>query len=125
MKGFIVLGAVFSFLSVAFGAFGAHVLKERLGEHYLSIFETGVQYQMFHGLGLILIGILAAGTVRGAAGTLEWAGWLMTIGVVLFSGSLYILSISRVGAFGAITPFGGIAFLAAWVLVIIAVIKGA
>lgn len=124
MKIFVVTGSLLAFLSVALGAFGAHVLADRLGEHYLSIYETGVQYQMYHSLGLILIGILGAQVVRDSTGALQWAGWVMALGIVLFSGSLYALSISRVGALGAITPFGGIAFLVAWVLVIIAVVRG-
>lgn len=124
MKIFITLGSLLAFLSVAFGAFGAHVLKARLGDHYLSIFQTGVQYQMFHSLGLILIGILASSVIRGSAGTLQWAGWLMVLGVVLFSGSLYALSISRVDVLGAITPFGGVAFLVSWALVILAATRG-
>ncbi|GGL49792.1 DUF423 domain-containing protein [Sporolactobacillus putidus] len=124
MKILIVLGSLLAFLSVSFGAFGAHVLKARLGDHYLSIFQTGVQYQMFHSLGLILIGILALSVFRGSAGTLQWAGWLMVLGVVLFSGSLYALSITRIDALGAITPFGGVAFLISWVLVILAAVKG-
>ncbi|RYL95066.1 DUF423 domain-containing protein [Sporolactobacillus sp. THM7-4] len=124
MRIFLVMGSLLSFLSVAFGAFGAHVLKERLGEHYLSIYQTGVQYQMFHSLGLMIIGILAAGAVHESSGLLQWAGWLMLAGIILFSGSLYALSISRINTLGAITPFGGIAFLAAWFLVVLAVIRG-
>ncbi|TGA98031.1 DUF423 domain-containing protein [Sporolactobacillus shoreae] len=119
----MTIGAILAFLSVAFGAFGAHVLKERLGAHYLSIFETGVQYQMVHSLGLILIGILALTAFRGSAGLLQWAGLLMIAGIVLFSGSLYALSISRINLLGIITPFGGIAFLISWALVVVAFLK--
>ncbi|WP_100486764.1 DUF423 domain-containing protein [Sporolactobacillus pectinivorans] len=124
MKFFIAVGAILAFLSVAFGAFGAHALKERLGEHYLSIYQTGVQYQMFHSVGLILIGLLALTAFQGSVGLLHWAGWLMIAGIVFFSGSLYALSISRIDFLGIITPFGGVAFLLSWILVAAAVIKG-
>jgi Uncharacterized small membrane protein len=123
MKLFIATGAVLAFLSVAFGAFGAHILKSHLSAHYLSVFETGVQYQMYHSLGLILIGLLALTVFHESAGLLGWAGWLMMLGIVLFSGSLYALSISGISLLGIITPFGGIAFLAAWALVIAAAIR--
>lgn len=121
MKLFIILGAIHAFLAVALGAFGAHGLKETLGPKYLATWETGVTYQMFHALGLIAIGILA-GNIQVSA-FLAWSGWLMFFGIVLFSGSLYVLSITRIGVLGAITPFGGVSFLAAWVLLIIAVWK--
>ncbi|MCI1859385.1 MAG: DUF423 domain-containing protein [Sporolactobacillus sp.] len=124
MKFYIASGSLLAFLSVAFGAFGAHALKTRLGQHYQAVYETGVQYQMAHSLGLILIGLLALTVLRGSTGLLEWAGALMLIGIVLFSGSLYALSISRITPLGIITPFGGVAFLMAWLLVMIAVIKG-
>lgn len=123
MKIFIVIGAALSFLSVAFGAFGAHVLKDRISAHYLDIFHTGVEYQMMHGLGLILVGILAISVLHGSP-LLNWSGWLMFIGVLLFSGSLYVLSLTGIDVLGAITPFGGVAFLISWLLVVIAFIKG-
>ncbi|MFT8318749.1 MAG: DUF423 domain-containing protein [Sporolactobacillus sp.] len=124
MKILIIVGAALAFLSVAFGAFGAHVLKESLGEHYLSIYQTGVSYQMYHSLGLILIGLLALTAFRGSAGLLQTAGILMLVGIILFSGSLYVLSMTQTDWLGAITPFGGLAFLASWVFVIIAIAKG-
>ncbi|WP_139693900.1 DUF423 domain-containing protein [Sporolactobacillus terrae] len=123
MKVFIAIGAILAFLSVAFGAFGAHVLKARLTEQNLSIFQTGVQYQMVHALGLILIGILALTVFTGQTTLLVWAGWLMTLGVVLFSGSLYALTLSGVRVLGAITPIGGVLFLISWVLVVAAVLR--
>lgn len=123
MKNFIVIGAALAFLSVALGAFGAHVLKERIGEHYLTIYQTGVQYQMFHSLGLMLIGLLALTVCRTQTGLLQTAALLLIAGVVLFSGSLYVLSVTRINWLGAITPFGGVAFLAAWAYVVAAVVK--
>ena len=123
MPFFIIAGAVNAFLAVAFGAFGAHALKEKLSEKYLAIWETAVQYQMYHAIGLIVIGILMSTSIIGNVSQLSWAGYLMLAGIVIFSGSLYILSLSGIGILGAITPIGGVAFLAAWVLVIIAVVK--
>jgi len=123
MPFFIIAGAINAFLAVAFGAFGAHALKEKLSEKYLAIWETAVQYQMYHAIGLIVIGILMSPTIIGHVSQLSWAGYLMLAGIVIFSGSLYVLSLSGIGILGAITPIGGVAFLIAWVLVIVAVVK--
>lgn len=123
MPFFIIAGAINAFLAVAFGAFGAHALKEKLSEKYLAIWETAVQYQMYHAIGLIIIGILMSSSIIGNVSQLNWAGYLMLAGIVIFSGSLYVLSLSGIGILGAITPIGGVAFLAAWVLVIVAVVK--
>ncbi|MCZ8538099.1 DUF423 domain-containing protein [Paenisporosarcina quisquiliarum] len=123
MPFFIIAGAINAFLAVAFGAFGAHALKEKLSEKYLAIWETAVQYQMYHAIGLIVIGILMSTNIIGNVSQLSWAGYLMLAGIVIFSGSLYVLSLSGIGVLGAITPIGGVAFLAAWVLVIVAVVK--
>lgn len=123
MPFFIIAGAINAFLAVAFGAFGAHALKEKLSEKYLAIWETAVQYQMYHAIGLIVIGILMSTNIIGNVSQLSWAGYLMLAGIVIFSGSLYVLSLSGIGVLGAITPIGGVAFLAAWVLVIVAAVK--
>jgi len=109
---FVGIGAICAFLSVALGAFGAHLLKGRLAADMLANYQTGVQYQMMHSLGLIAIG-LAAAYLPGSK-HLARAGWSMLIGIVLFSGSLYILSLSGIKMLGAITPLGGIAFLFGW-----------
>lgn len=121
MKLFILLGAINAFLSVALGAFGAHGLEGKIEPKYLEIWKTGVTYQMFHAAGLLVIGILL-GKVP-ASSLLSSSGWLMFIGIVLFSGSLYVLSVTRISILGAITPFGGISFLAAWALLVIAAVK--
>ena len=123
MPFFIIAGAINAFLAVAFGAFGAHALKEKLSEKYLAIWETAVQYQMYHAIGLIVIGILMSSSIIGNVSQLSWAGNLMLAGIIVFSGSLYVLSLSGIGVLGAITPIGGVLFLAAWVLVIVAVVK--
>lgn len=121
MKVFLILGALNAFLAVALGAFGAHGLEGKLSERLMDVYKTAVQYHMMHALGLIFIALLTerlAGT-----GLIHWAGWIMFIGIVLFSGSLYALSMTNVGVLGAITPIGGVAFLTAWVLVIVAAFK--
>lgn len=105
----VALGAINGLVSVAAGAFGAHALRQRLEPRALEIFETAARYQMYHALGMILCGLLA---VRGAA----TAGWVLQLGIVIFCGSLYALAITGVKTLGAITPLGGVAFLAGWAL---------
>jgi len=110
-KTFVVLGALSGFVSVAAGAFGAHALKARLGPDQLAVFETGARYQMFHALAM-LAAAWAVGRFPGGAATA--AGWLFLGGTVLFSGSLYALALTGVRVLGAVTPIGGVAFLAGW-----------
>ncbi len=110
---FITLGATLAFLAVAFGAFGAHGLKNSLSAEHLSIFHTAVDYQMWHSIGLILIGLFAQ---QNNARLLVKAGWLMFAGIIVFSGSLYALSLTGIKVLGAITPIGGVFFLIAWTL---------
>lgn len=105
---FLTLAAVAGFIGVAMGAFGAHGLKHVLSEHHLDVYKTAVSYQMWHALLLALIGVLPTHK------QLSWAGWLTIAGIVLFSGSLYLLAIFDLGWLGIITPFGGVAFLLAW-----------
>ncbi|MFJ7934252.1 DUF423 domain-containing protein [Sporosarcina sp. NPDC096371] len=123
MPFFIIAGAVNAAIAVAFGAFGAHALKEKLSEHYLAVWETAVQYQMFHAIGLLAIGILMSSSLFGATTQLTWAGYLLLAGIIIFSGSLYVLSLSGIGILGAITPIGGVAFIAGWIMLIIAAVK--
>lgn len=123
MKLFIIAGAINGFLAVAFGAFGAHALKERLSEKYLAVWETAVQYQMFHALALVAIGILMSSKLLGSVPSLSAAGYLILAGIVIFSGSLYVLSLTGIGILGAITPIGGVAFLAGWIMLIVAAVK--
>lgn len=125
MKLFLIAGAINGFLSVALGAFGAHALKGRLSEKYLAIWETAVQYQMFHAVALIAIAILMHPNLLGASGALSTAGYAILIGIIIFSGSLFALALSGVGILGAITPIGGVAFLVGWVMLIVAVAKSA
>ncbi|MCJ8007864.1 DUF423 domain-containing protein [Lederbergia wuyishanensis] len=121
MKIFIIIGAINAFLAVGLGAFGAHGLEGKLEPKYLEVWKTGVTYQMFHALGLIAVGII--GRNIPVSSLLSWSGWTMLIGIILFSGSLYILSTSGIKVLGAITPFGGIAFLISWVLLIVFAVK--
>jgi uncharacterized membrane protein YgdD (TMEM256/DUF423 family) len=118
---FVILGSISAFLSVAFGAFGAHALKDMLTPTMLATFQTGVQYQMIHSLGLIAVG-LASSFFRDNK-NIARAGWSMLIGILLFSGSLYVLSLTGVTILGAITPFGGVAFLLGWLFLTIAAIQ--
>lgn len=120
MSPWIAVGALNAALAVAAGAFGAHALKARLGEQLLVTFETGARYHMYHALGLLALGLLA--TVRPAP-LLNGAGWALSIGILLFSGSLYALALSGVRGLGAITPIGGLAFLTGWVLFAIAALR--
>lgn len=123
MQFFIIAGAVNAAIAVIFGAFGAHALKEKLTEKYLAIWETAVQYQMFHAIGLIVIGILMSTSLLGPISQLNWAGYLLLAGIIIFSGSLYVLSFTGIGILGAITPIGGVAFIIGWILLIVAALK--
>jgi uncharacterized membrane protein YgdD (TMEM256/DUF423 family) len=110
-RTFVSLGSAFAFLGVALGAFGTHGLRDRLSEANLKIWQTGVQYHLIHAVALVLVGLLAAQESGRAVRT---AGWLMAVGIVIFSGSLYALAVTDVKILGAITPLGGLCFLASW-----------
>ena len=104
-------GAVAALLGVALGAFGAHALRDRLTPELLAVFETGVRYHFYHAFALLAAAYAASRWPEGAAAV---AGWLFLAGIVLFSGSLYLLALTGVRWLGAITPLGGIAFIAGW-----------
>ena len=106
----IISGAVCALLGVMLGAFAAHGLKHSLDDYHKAIWQTAVEYQMYHALGLILIGLLS----HSLKINLSRPGWLMLTGILLFSGSLYLLSLSGIKTFGMITPIGGSCFLIAW-----------
>ena len=115
-----VLACLFGLTAVAAGAFGAHALKDRLPADLLAVFETGARYQMVHALALLFAaGVGGAGGARAARA----AGWLFVAGMVVFSGSLYLLALTGVRAWGAVTPLGGVAFLAGWALLAWAVAR--
>jgi uncharacterized membrane protein YgdD (TMEM256/DUF423 family) len=113
-SGWIALGALNAAIAVAAGAFAAHGLRDRLATRALEVFETGARYQMYHAIALVLAGIIASVAGAGGARGAQLAGWLFQVGIVLFSGSLYALALTDVRALGAVTPFGGLAFLAGW-----------
>lgn len=122
MKNLLLLGSVFAFLGVALGAFGAHGLQSVLTANgTLETYKTGVQYHLLHALALVLLAVLAD-RMRDRK-RIELIGWLFSIGILLFSGSLYVLAISNVKSLGAITPFGGLCFLAGWALLAAAAIR--
>lgn len=123
-KGFLRTGAVLAALAVILGAFGAHVIKEKVTAEVLAIFETGVRYQVYHSIALMITGILYM-QFRGNA--ILWAGRLFRAGIILFSGSLYMLcdlkarGVENLSVAGIITPLGGAAFIAGWIFLVIAV----
>jgi len=126
MKLFLILGTLLAALAVALGAFGAHGLKKLVDAETISIYQTGVQYQMYHALALIIVGILAQ---RSDSSLLNYAGFFFIGGIVCFSGSLYLLSSFRAmnktvpGFVYPITPLGGILFILGWLLLLFALIK--
>jgi uncharacterized membrane protein YgdD (TMEM256/DUF423 family) len=121
------MGAISGLISVAAGAFGAHGLKARLSPELLQVFETGARYQLIHALLLCVVGVLAGRSAGAAAlpgGLLNACGGLLVAGTVLFSGSLYVLALTGQRILGAITPFGGLCFMAAWAVLAYAALRG-
>jgi uncharacterized membrane protein YgdD (TMEM256/DUF423 family) len=110
-RTFFAFGAILAFIAVTAGAFGAHGLKTKISAEMLTIFEVGVRYHMYHALALFVVSWAYS---RWPNSLVTTSGWLFIIGIILFSGSLYALSISGIRILGAITPFGGLAFLAGW-----------
>jgi uncharacterized membrane protein YgdD (TMEM256/DUF423 family) len=112
---FFLSGVVAALIGVALGAFGAHSLRTKLSPEMLAIFEVGVRYQMYHAFGLIAV---AWAMVRWPEANLNGAGWAFIVGIVIFSGSLYLLSTTDARWLGAITPIGGLAFLLGWAILV-------
>lgn len=121
VKLFWVAGSGFAFLAVAAGAFGAHALRSRLTPDLLAVFETAARYQMYHALALLAV---AWAATQWPSGLTLAAGWLFIAGITIFSGSLYLLSLTGVRWLGAITPLGGAAFLAGWLCLAVAAGRG-
>jgi uncharacterized membrane protein YgdD (TMEM256/DUF423 family) len=113
-------GAVAAGIAVALGAFAAHGLKSRIAPEMLAIFETGVRYHLIHALGLLAV---AWASDRWSSGWIAWAGWAFVLGIVVFSGSLYLLATTAERWLGAITPIGGVAFLVGWALLAAAALR--
>jgi len=120
-RWFLVMGAVNGGLAVLLGAFAAHVLKQRIDPDMLEVFRTGVQYHAIHALALLVVGLL--GRSRNMSSALALSGWALLAGILLFSGSLYILALGGARWLGAVTPFGGIAFLIAWIAMAVAAVR--
>ncbi len=120
-KTFLLAGSIFGLLAVLFGAFGAHGLRTRISESLLAAFQTGVQYQFYHALGLLLVGILAH--LYPDNGALKASGYLFITGVLLFSGSLYLLALTELRWLGPVTPLGGVAFLCGWLALLVAITR--
>jgi len=118
---FLLSGAAALLLAVLLGAFGAHALRGVLPADLQAIYQTASHYHFYHALGLLLVGVLGIHWPTSAC--LRWAGWLLVAGLLLFSGSLYLLSLSGLRWLGAVTPLGGVAFVLAWALVLIAVAR--
>lgn len=120
-KIFLVIGAAAALAAVLLGAFGAHALKARLAGDGLALWRTAVEYHFYHALGLLAVGLVAAQLP--GSGLVKWAGWTMLAGIVLFSGSLYLLALGFPRSLGAITPVGGTAFILAWLMLAAAVLR--
>jgi uncharacterized membrane protein YgdD (TMEM256/DUF423 family) len=117
MRMFVVLGSFNMLLAVGLGAFGAHGLKSRVSAEMLAVWQTAVLYHLVHALGLLLVGLLALHLPVRAA------GWTLLAGIVLFSGSLYLMVLTGIRPLGMVTPLGGVAFLAGWLLLALAALK--
>lgn len=118
---FVLASALFGGLGVVLGAFGAHALRDRLSQEMLAVFETGVRYQMYHALALMAVAVLVVKLPGSSMPAI--AGWLFVAGIVLFSGSLYALTLTGQRWMGAITPLGGVAFVAGWALLALAALR--
>jgi uncharacterized membrane protein YgdD (TMEM256/DUF423 family) len=113
MKSILTIAAISGLLAVVLGAFGAHALKKMISPEMLEVYKTGVQYQFYHTFALLAVGVLMHFNTSKA---LKWSGYLFVVGILLFSGSLYVMTITGIKALGIITPFGGTVWIAAWFL---------
>jgi uncharacterized membrane protein YgdD (TMEM256/DUF423 family) len=119
-RNILAVGAIFMALDVLLGAFGAHALKTSLSPEMLAVYKTGVEYQFYHALGLLIIGLIG---FHIDSKWLRRSGLLLTIGILIFSGSLYVLSLTGIKVIGAITPIGGVSFVAGWICLSIGILK--
>ena len=120
MKGFVVAGALLAAAAVGAGAFGAHALSARVTPDRLATWETAARYHLFHAMALVLLGVIAD---RWPAAQLEMAGWLFTAGIVIFGGTVYALALGGPRWLGAVTPIGGLALIAGWVVLAVGVAR--
>lgn len=114
----LTTGAIFMALAIILGAFGAHALKDSLSPEMMKVYQTGVEYQFNNGLGLLIIGLIG---FHIHSKYIKWSGMLISIGIILFSGSLYLLSITGIRWIGAITPIGGVSFIAGWIFLVLGI----
>lgn len=121
-KTFFALASILGGLAVALGAFGAHALENRVEERLLEVFETGVRYHFYHALALIAV--VVALNMWPTSNLPAIAGWLFVAGIVIFSGSLYLMTFTGIRMLGAITPIGGVAFIAGWVCLAMTALRG-
>lgn len=119
-KYFILLAAISGFLATCLGAFGAHALKAKISIDMLAVYQTGISYQFYHSLALLLLGLLM---IHYNNKYLKLSGIMFTVGILLFSGSLYLLAITGIKQLGIISPFGGVAFMIGWLMLVVGVIK--
>ena len=120
-KFFLVFGAFAGMTAVMLGAFGAHALRSKLGPDVMAVYQAAVQYQFWHALALLGVGLLAFHLPSSVP--LRWSGYAMALGIVLFSGSLYVLALSGIRALGIVTPFGGLSWIIGWALLAWAVVR--
>lgn len=119
-KSILLAGVAFMALAVILGAFGAHALKSRLSPDMITVYKTGVEYHFYHALGLLIIGVIS---IYIPGSLTNWSAVLIGAGIIIFSGSLYVLAVSGVRWLGAITPIGGLSFIIGWVLLFISIWK--
>jgi uncharacterized membrane protein YgdD (TMEM256/DUF423 family) len=120
-KTFLLIAAISGLLVVAIGAFGAHGLKGRVSQEMLAVFQTSVQYHFYHTFALLAVGILLLSYPQ--AGSLNWSGWLFCVGIVIFSGSLYVMTLTDLRWLGAITPLVGVALIAGWLMMVLGIYR--
>ena len=120
-RSIIAAGAVFMALAVVFGAFGAHIVQDMLTPDRFEVYKTGVEYHFYHSLGLLLIGVIMMKMPGNR--WLVWSGYSLMAGILIFSGSLYVLTLTDTGWLGAVTPLGGVAFILGWIFLAVGVLK--
>jgi uncharacterized membrane protein YgdD (TMEM256/DUF423 family) len=120
-RQFLIFSSILLALAVAFGAFGAHIVQDMLTPERFAVYQTGVQYHFYHALGLMMIGLAAMHLPE--SNLLMWSGYSMLLGIVIFSGSLYLLTLTDTGWLGAVTPVGGVAFISGWILFALAAVR--
>lgn len=118
----IVTGSVFMALAVAFGAFGAHIVQDMLTPERFDVYQTGVEYHFYHALGILLLGVVSFNITDNR--WLSWSAYSFITGIFIFSGSLYVLTLTDTGWLGAITPIGGVAFILGWIFLAVGVLAG-